>query len=174
MYVACVRCRASIVVHIVCESCRNYTTETLVAVEFLCWCWVSSGLFTNPPILLFTSEQWRVFLSESCWSWSWRMSKAKLLFLKEVQRRKEWRCPCSFLQSNSRMVASLSEMRCYQADQSQLLRSASPRCVVTFLRRSTSGYGVGLCIGYTSMRRLWHSFEAESKLCHIFIILNIP
>ncbi|KAJ8275865.1 hypothetical protein COCON_G00076170 [Conger conger] len=33
-------------------------------------------------------------------------------------------------------------MRCYQADQSQLLRTVSPQSLVTFLERCASAYGV--------------------------------
>ena len=60
-------------------------------------------------------------------------------------------CPLSILQLNSKMALGLPE---------QLLRSASRGFVVTFL--CMSGYGAGLCIGYASMHRVQHSFDAEA------------
>lgn len=39
----------------------------------------------------------------------------------------------------------------HQADQSQLVQSVSPRCLVTFLGRCTSGYGVEYGIEYVDL-----------------------
>ena len=149
-HIACVRGRTSIVVHIVCASCRNYPTETLVAGEFLCWCWVSVGLFTNPPILCLLQKNGECFSA----------NRPKFPFLKEVPRRKERRRPCSFLQFNNG-----GESAVYMMLPSGPI-TAPTVCIASLysyiLGRCPSGYGVGLCVGYTSTRSSRRSFDAEA------------